>query len=67
MQVQAWRGEDEYRRRILPTKDTQTSNWCIIPLNSKGTRAREKRVRNERGQACEMSTLFLLYSVIGNP
>lgn len=37
LQVQAWCGRDEYRRRILATKAFKRSNSSIIPLNGRDT------------------------------
>lgn len=38
MQVQAWCGEDEYRRRILPTKTHRQATAILNLFNSKDTR-----------------------------
>lgn len=38
MQVQAWRGEDEYRRRILPTKTHRQATGIFNLFNSKDAR-----------------------------
>lgn len=45
-------------------KGAQTSNWCIIPLNSKDTRARK---RNVSAWACETRNTLCSYCTLCVP